>query len=124
MIIKMIETLNEIRTNRNFKVQKRCTIYDLHSKNKRPEKKKSSPMVMADCCGMSMAISLRLWTYLTLSTMGTRTLRPGSRMRLYLPILSTIQASCCGTNITTVLIGVLCFHRIGARCGIVAVNWS
>ena len=42
-------------------------------------------MVMADCCGMSMAISLRLWTYLTLSTKGTKTFKPGSRMRLNLP---------------------------------------
>ena len=42
----------------------------------------------------------------------------------YLPIRSTTQASCCGTNMTTVLKGVLCFHLTGARCGMAALNCS
>ncbi len=36
------------------------------------------------------------------------------------------HASCCGTNMTTVLKGVECFQRTGAREGTAreAVNWS
>uniref|UniRef100_A0A8W7PJS7 Uncharacterized protein n=1 Tax=Anopheles coluzzii TaxID=1518534 RepID=A0A8W7PJS7_ANOCL len=37
--------------------------------------------VMADCFGTSIAISFRLCTYFTRSTTGSRTFRPGSRMR-------------------------------------------
>lgn len=38
---------------------------------------------------------------------GIKTFNPGSRIRLNLPILSTIHASCCGTNIITVFNGVV-----------------
>ena len=75
------------------------------------------PIVMADWDGISIAISFKLWTYLTLSTIGMSTLTPGSRIRLNFPIRSTIQASCWGTNMTIVLMGVLCFKRTGALCG-------
>ena len=34
------------------------------------------------------------------------------------------RTSCCGTNIMTVFIGVLCFHLTGARWGNAALNWS
>jgi hypothetical protein len=82
------------------------------------------PIVMADWDGISMAISFKLWTYLTLSKIGTNTFKPGSSRHLNLPIRSTIQASCCGTNIRIVFIGVLCLHRTGALCGIAALNCS
>jgi hypothetical protein len=38
--------------------------------------------------------------------------RPGSRMRLNFPMRSTIHAVCCGTNRTTVFVGVrLCDEK-------------
>ena len=49
-------------------------------------------MVMAVCFGISIAISFRLCTYLTLSSNGTNTFKPGSKILLYFPILSTTQA--------------------------------
>jgi len=76
-------------------------------------------MEMACWWGMSIAISFRLCTYFTLSRMGMRKLSPGSRVLLNLPILSTSQASCWGTNITPTFTGVLCLllaalaHRRG-----------
>jgi len=82
------------------------------------------PIVMADCCGISMAISFRLWTYLTRSRTGMRTLTPGSSVLWNFPIRSTTQASCCGTNMTTVFSGVLWRHRTGALCGRAALNCS
>ena len=42
----------------------------------------------------------------TLSSIGIKKLRPGSRIVLNLPILSTSQASCWGTNITPMFTGV------------------
>ena len=51
---------------------------------------------------------------------------PGSRTLWNLPILSTTQASCWGTNMTAVLRGVVCFQRAGTRPGTAsaAENWS
>ena len=83
-----------------------------------------SPIVIADCCGISMAISFRLWTYLTRSRTGMRTLTPGSRTLWNFPIRSTTHASCCGTNMTTVFNGVLWRHLTGARWGRAALNCS
>ena len=61
--------------------------------------------VTADCFGISMAISFKLWTYLTLSKIGIRKLSPGSKMRWNRPILSVIQASCWGTKTMPVFNG-------------------
>ena len=41
-----------------------------------------------------------------MSRIGIKKLRPGSRIVLNFPILSTSQASCCGTNITPTFTGV------------------
>ena len=61
--------------------------------------------VMALWLGISIADSFKLLTYAIRSMNGISIANPGSKTRLYLPILSTIQAVCCGTKRTMVLAG-------------------
>lgn len=57
------------------------------------------PCVIADCDGISSAVSLRLCTYLMESMMGHMIFRPGSSVRWKRPKRSMIHASCCGTKL-------------------------
>lgn len=49
------------------------------------------------------------------SMKGIRMANPGSRIRLNLPMRSTIHAVCCGTNRTTVLAGSRGFWKYDGR---------
>lgn len=71
--------------------------------------------VIALWLGISMATSFRLLTYAIRSITGARIANPGSRMRLNLPIRSTIHAVCCGTKRIMVLAGNRGFWKYEGR---------